>query len=248
MSINAEYCNPFANDKQDIWLKLEHCGRYVFARNFLAMKGCVSVLDVACSNGYGSHMLSERGLEVVAADKNKSYMDSWYLAQNDIKTLCFDFDDDWPCLVPSVNSIVCFETVEHLRFPFAFIKKLSCHLDNNGWLLLSFPNAIHERLEPDGSNRDPYHLHILNPKDVVSALSKNGFRVVKIMGQPVCNEMVLRQHELQAQGSVSQGDIDCAFNYNRQSIIALSSLLAYPQTTRLKKSYSYIFVAQKMRV
>ena len=246
MSVNAEYCDPFASDKQDIWVKLEHCGRYIFAGDFLAMKGCESVLDVACSNGYGSHMLCERGFRVIAADKNKSYMDSWYLKQNGVKTFCFDFDDAWPCSVPSVNGIVCFETIEHLRFPFPFIKKLSCHVDTNGWLLLSFPNAVYERLELDGSNRDPYHLHVLNSKDVASTLSANGFRVVKIMGQPVCNELLLRQHELHAKGSVTPSDIDDAFSYTRQSIIALSRLMAYPQATRLKKSYSFIFVAQKI--
>lgn len=36
MNVNLEYCNPFDGNKENIWMKAEHCGRYLFASDLIS--------------------------------------------------------------------------------------------------------------------------------------------------------------------------------------------------------------------
>ena len=140
---------------------------------------------------------------------------------------------------------MCFETIEHLRRPFAFLKRMTDYIHPGGWLLLSFPNAEYERLNPDGSNRDPFHLHILSLDEVLSELQKDGLQVMDVRGQPICNEICSRQHELKLLGKIRQDAVDQAFSYDRASVSALSQVMAYPLTERVELSYSFLITARK---
>lgn len=247
MSVNIEYCDPFSGDRSDIWMKIEHCGRYLFAGEFLADKKCASVIDLAASNGYGSRMLADFVPRVTAADRSAEYLDSPYLRGTGIRTLCFDFDSEaYPEELHQAEAAVCFETLEHLREPFRFLEKLAGRILPGGWLILSFPNAEYEILNPDGTNRDPYHLHILNLSDVRKEIEKNGFRILFVLGQPVSNVLCTRQHDLKEEDPRLKEDINNAFRYDERSIRALSRLMAWPQEEDVDKSYSYIIIARKL--
>ena len=50
--INSEYCNPFDGIPQDFFVKLEHCGRYLYA--FDTISNTDIVADISCAIGYGS--------------------------------------------------------------------------------------------------------------------------------------------------------------------------------------------------
>lgn len=247
MSVNVEYCDPFSGDEQDIWMKLEHCGRYMFARDYLAEMKCESVIDLAASNGYGSKILSEKIPAVTAADRNAEYLDSGYLrGESGIRIICFDFDaENYPEEMQAANAVVCFETIEHLRNPYAFLKKIANYILPGGWLLLSFPNALFEVLKPDGTNMDPYHLHVLDYAATISELERTGFCIHDVLGQPVSNDLCTRQHDLKVRDALISEEIDRAFRYDKRSIRALAQLIAWPQKENLEKSYSYIVVAQK---
>lgn len=246
MSVNTEFCDPFSGDVQDIWMKLEHCGRYLFAADFLRDHNCGSVYDLACANGYGSSMLLKSAERVYAADRNAGYLDSPYLKRKGICCFCFDFDaNPLPAGLPCADAAVCFETIEHLCKPFEFIGRLPKLIADNGWLLLSFPNAAFERFNEDGSNRDPYHLHTLDLNEVKAALEQNGFGIDCVLGQPMCNEICSMQHELKEQGKLKREYVDRAFKYDRRSIETLARLLAYPSPERVENSYSFIIVARK---
>lgn len=248
MNINVEYCDPFSQEPHDIWMKLEHCGRYLFAHDFLAGMECQNVVDMACANGYGSEILSEVIPNVTAADKKTDHMVSSYLRDSNVYCISFDFDEDlYPQQLFSKDAIVCYETIEHLKYPFKFLQKITSCIKEDGWLLLSFPNAKYELFNPDGTNKDIYHLHVLDKQKVIEELEKLGFGIVRILGQPVCNEICTLQHALKEKEIIKQLDVDRAFSYDKQSIIVLSRLLAYPQEERLDNTYSFIVVAQKRK-
>lgn len=244
MSVNREYCNPFEGNK-DIWMKLEHCGRYLFACDFLREKGCGSVLDLACADGYGSKMLAAVVPEVLAADRNAAYMQKGGLDEAPLRTFCFDFDQSFPEALGKVDAVVSFETVEHLREPFAFLAKTTDCLTAGGWLLLSFPNAKYERLNPDNTNRDPFHLHILPLESVKEALEGLGYEICEILGQPFCNLICGMQHDLKEAGVLKQETVDGAFHHDAEFIKVLSRLVAYPMAEWADLSYSYLIVAKK---
>lgn len=247
MSTNIEYCDPFSGEAADIWMKLEHCGRYLFACDFLRQQNCRKVIDMAASNGYGSRLLADQGFRVSAADRNREYLNSGYFAGSDISVYCFDFDRTvLHQTLGHADAVVCFETIEHLKKPFDFIGQLPNIIVPGGWLLLSFPNEAFEKTDQDGVNLDPYHLHILRLEQVASALERSGFKIDKTLGQPFCNEVCRIQHDLRENGQIAQEDVDRAFHYDRTSILTLSRLLAYPQEERIENSYSYLITARKV--
>jgi len=92
-------------------------------------------------------------------------------------------------------------------------------------------------------NCDPFHLHVLDLGLMTSELKRIGFRIYKILGQPIANHLCARQCSLNDQ-NVSP-DIDRAFRYDEKSILALSCLIAWPQEEDLEDTYSYFVVAQK---
>ncbi len=248
MGYNQEYCDPFDLEEGDIWMKLEHCGRYAFACSFLTAEGCRSVMDLACAVGYGSRMLADAGLQVYAADRNREYLQSEHLTGPgaQIASFCFDFDSDpFPAQIPALDAVVCFETLEHLRQPFPFLQKVEGLLKPEGFLLLSFPNKQYERFSPDGTNLDIFHLQVFSLEEVTSALSALGFQVLRILGQPICNNACSRQHELREAGQLDNETVFRAFRYDPASIKALSQILAYPQEKDRNQSYSFLLVAKK---
>lgn len=246
MNVNIEYCDPFSGDKSDIWMKTEHCGRYLFAKEYLAKKNVASVVDIAAANGYGSRILSEVIPEVIAADRNTRYLDSDYLNSPRIQTFCFDFDDnELQDSIPPADAVVCFETIEHLKDPFRFLKIIAAYLQISGWLLLSFPNPTYEILNSDGTNQDSYHLHILDLGMITTELQNLGFHILNILGQPVSNKLCAWEHDLIEKRILSKDDINNSFCYDEKSIRVLSRLFAWPLQDEIEKSYSYIIIAQK---
>lgn len=117
----------------------------------------------------------------------------------------------------------------------------------NGYLLLSFPNAKYERINPDGSNQDPYHLHILLLDEIKTTLRNLGYGIISVLGQPMCNIACSRQHDLRESKAISEEIVQQAFKYDLETIRALSLILAYPQDRNIDESYSYLIVSQKQR-
>ena len=227
MSFLEEFCDPFNNDPQYIWIKLEHCGRYLFAVDFLKDKNISTIADIASANGYGSAILADNFCRVIAIDRSELYLSSDYLTKKNISKLCMDVDnDDFFEALSQVDAVISFETIEHLRNPEAFLHKLSSVLHPSNWLILSFPNSSYEKLNDDGTNQDPYHLHILSKSQILDILEGNGFIIRSILGQSLCNQLCTLQNELIEKNTISIENVNSAFNYDRQSVITLSKLLA----------------------
>ena len=224
MNYDLEYCRPFEN-KKNIWMKLEHVGRYLFAQDFFKNKKVKTIADIACGDGYGSNYLSKTAKNVFAVDKNFSYFNKKYLSNKKINFLKMDLNiDDEYDKIGNLDAIVCFETLEHLKYPDVFLSKLYRKLNKNG---------------------DVFHLHVFEKTDLEKQFLKLGFKIKEILGQSLVMKMCLTDSKLIKDNILTQNMIDKCFNYDENSIKALARFFAIPNDNDIDKSYSYIYVLQK---
>ena len=249
MNVNLEYCDPFDITERGIWMKIEHCGRYLYACDRLTELRCKLVTDAACASGYGSLMLANAGLQVSGLDINNDYLAIARSKSDKMRNNFFqiDFDNDpFPSSIVNQDAIVCFETIEHVSQPMVLLNKIYCSLKEGGTLLLSFPNAAYEKFDEKGNNKDPYHKHIFQKADILSMLKETGFHLRnKILGQSLCNIAYSFQSKVQKEGKISEDSINALFLYDSQSILNYSLFLGYPNEFQVDDTYSYIIEASK---
>jgi SAM-dependent methyltransferase len=120
---------------------LHHLQRYEFAARFTEGR---SVLDMACGNGYGAFTLMNLGARSVAGvdldPEAVAYAQAHY-ARSGLSfhcKNCFEF----PLTAGGYETVVSFETIEHLDKPDQFIRKLRELISPTGRLILSAPNTL----------------------------------------------------------------------------------------------------------
>ena len=178
MKTNIEYCDPFDGEPENFWMKIEHCGRYLWAAERLSGEGCQSVADIACATGYGSRILSEKINQVIGIDRSTDYIERARRSTREghIRYLCLDLDQSQLAQkLSDIDAVVCFETLEHLQHPLKALQEFHQCLRAKGLLLLSVPNERYEQLDENGQNLDPFHLHIFSPDDVKNLWNRRGF-------------------------------------------------------------------------
>ena len=139
------------------------------------------VLDVACGEGYGSHLLatSARAVEGVDIDSGTvSHATERYRAPN-LKFQCADvlalpFND------AHFDRVVCFETLEHLHDHEGLVNELKRVLKPEGLLILSSPNKASSSDEDAHDN--PFHCKELY-RDELEALLERHFQNYRLFGQ-----------------------------------------------------------------
>ena len=245
MNYNVEHCKPFKS-KNNIWMKLEHVGRYIFAKDFLEDKRVNKLADVACGDGYGSNILSHISKHVFSIDRNFTYFNKEYLKNKKIFFQKLNLNDKCEYeKISNQDAVVCFETLEHLEKPKMFLSKIYELLNENGWFILSFPNMRFERFDENGNNKDIFHLHVFEKEKLEKDLKEIGFKIEAVLGQGLCNEMCSANSRLVKNKTLSQKNIDACFNYDETSIMTLARLFAYPNEKDIEESYSFIYVLQK---
>ena len=245
----VEYCDPFNGKKRDYFMKLEHTGRYVWARDFITKNNIHSVADITCANGYGTKMLSAVCEHVDGYDVNSDYLK---LAKkrnlNNADFITCDLNKDG--ITNKYDAIVSFETMEHIDNTDNFVKTLSKAINNDGYLLLSVPNPKYELLDDNGNILSPYHKHILSKQQVVDLFEKQGLALQQVLGQSLCNHIVSNLHELKHNESLKQNynaKLLSKHNYSKEAIIMNSYIYSYPDRINVDDSYSYIYVFKKSK-
>ncbi|TRZ52414.1 MAG: class I SAM-dependent methyltransferase [Dehalococcoidia bacterium] len=120
----------------DIWLL--HLERYIFAKRFVQKN---TILDVSCGTGYGAKLLSEYAKEVVGGDISSdaiSYAKKIHVRKN-LSFIVLDAHQ-FPFGESTIDSIVSFETIEHLSSPSDFISESVRTLKKNGIFICSTNN------------------------------------------------------------------------------------------------------------
>lgn len=153
----------------------EHEERYVFAGQYASGK---DVLDVACGTGVGTAFLFAAGARSVlgldidpdAIAFAKAKYPECEFAQSDATALCLSN--------ASVDVVVSFETLEHLRDHTKFLNECRRVLRPDGMLICSTPNRAISRW----SAGNPFHVREFYPLEFEEVL-KNIFSSVELFGQ-----------------------------------------------------------------
>ena len=170
---SGERMIPECADPVTFW---EHIYRYRFAARFVRHK---RVLDVACGEGYGTVGLLKAGAEsVIGVDISRDVCEhAWKKYGLDVRV--GDASLRLPVEDASVDVIVSFETLEHLRSPSVFVGECARTLRHNGLLIISTPNGAVYR-QRAASN--PFHLFEMGEGDFC-ALLRSKFRRVQMYEQ-----------------------------------------------------------------
>lgn len=134
-----------------------HFARYAIARSLVSGK---RVLDFACGEGYGSHLLKEAGAaHVVGADVSE---ESVAKADKMFGRVGLEFKQLDAAKIGEIfrdgefDVVISVETIEHLKDPEAFLSELKRITKPTGIIVISCPNDHWYYPEPTDSN--PYHL------------------------------------------------------------------------------------------
>lgn len=160
-----------------------HVDRYRWASEFIRPGD--SVLDAACGLGYGSYVLSMlskggRFLGIDGSEYAVNYADSNFGKRALIEYKCGMLPEALLALPDhSVDVVVCFETLEHVRDPRALLKEFYRILTPGGRIVASVPN---DWSDETGEDPNPFHFHVYNFEKFVNELTEN-FEVEQLLGQ-----------------------------------------------------------------
>ncbi|SCW55998.1 Methyltransferase domain-containing protein [Paenibacillus tianmuensis] len=159
---------------------LEHIARYYFAAPYV--KG--RVLDIACGTGYGSHMTAKERkrevTEIVAVDNDEEtlrYAKREYHHQKVTYVQGDATDSGLPERLGLFDTILSFETIEHLKDDRTFTDNLYRMLKPGGILVLSSPFGRGRGMPTS----EPFHVHQLTPSEFEELFT--GFAEVDIYYQ-----------------------------------------------------------------
>jgi len=156
----------------------EHWHRYAWASTLVEGR---RVLDAACGEGYGSHLLSASAKRVFGVDLSAEAIEhararygseKLEFRQGDVTRL--DLDDD------SMDVVVSFETLEHLDAQDAMLTEFRRVLRPDGFLLISSPDK--KTYSDETGYRNPYHAKELYRHQFEALLGRH-FPAFRLFGQ-----------------------------------------------------------------
>ncbi len=145
-------------------LYAEHVTRYTAAREIA--RGRV-VLDIASGSGYGTKILAEEAKKVFGVDIDKEsvgYAKKHYFSKN-VEYLVGS-GESIPLGDNSVDVVVSFETIEHVKDYEKFMQEIKRVMKHDGILVLSTPN------EKEFTKGNHFHLHEFERSELESLVKK----------------------------------------------------------------------------
>ncbi len=224
---SGEFCNPF-DESYNYWMRLEHLGRYFYVRDNIDKNS--KVLDIACCIGYGTRIISDYCEQIVGIDVNKEYIDIAKQKYNNSNIKYIAKDIDYENIDGTFDYIICFETIEHVKYPEILLQKLYNALNESGKIFLSVPNSEYEVIE-NGKNKDIYHLHIFEYDELINLFRNNGFKIEKVLGQSYTNKIVNKKIK----------------DIKRSDLITDTITIGYPIENDIDDTYSYMFILTKIK-
>lgn len=125
------------------------------------------VLEAGCGEGYGAHLLVERGARVHAVDYDHdatTHVRRTYPAVSVVRANLIAL----PFAAASFDVVVSLQTIEHLWDQDAFVAECVRVLRPGGSLVISTPNTL---TFPPGN---PYHPHELEPDELRALVARHG--------------------------------------------------------------------------
>lgn len=154
----------------------EHRSRYrhVVERG---LAGGVTV-DVACGAGIGLTLLREHGVRALGFDLDVSALRALHAAYPRLPLAVTDAQR-LPLPNASVDSVVSFETIEHVPDAAATLREFQRVLRDSGTLVLSTPNRL---FGPPEHHQNPFHVREFSGEELEDLL-RESFAEVTIHGQ-----------------------------------------------------------------
>jgi len=205
---------------REIWY--EHWHRYAFALTVVESK---VVLDIACGEGYGSHLLAGAAAKVIGMDLSSEAVEhakSKYQAPN----LSFQSGDATATGLESdsIDIIVCFETLEHLSEQEQMLIEFRRVLRPDGVLIVSTPD---KRVYSDLTGFDnEFHIRELYREEFESLLGRQ-FPSYRLYGQKLLFQSVIWAERPGSKAAVATanqaGELDQSLNYEPVYWIAIAA-------------------------
>ncbi|PTX63213.1 methyltransferase family protein [Melghirimyces profundicolus] len=145
-------------------LLLEHVARYYFAAPYVRGR----VLDLACGAGYGTQMVAKLRKkeveEVIGVDRDRDaveYARRTYYHPLAHYRVADATDPELPEKLGTFDTVLSFETLEHMPDDRFFVRQLERLLRRGGTLVLSTPFGRGRGIPC----KDPFHFHQLTPAE-----------------------------------------------------------------------------------
>ncbi len=252
LNFSDDTIDPFDETNENIWVKLEHLGRYLFAVDYLRRFKLDCVADIACGLGYGLPELKTIANRVIGVDADCDSLERAAEHYQTNQTQLINHDLDQPGVFThevrpsSVDAIVSYETLEHLVDPAVAIAKFAALLKPQGILICSVPNVLYEPRGRTGLPNNLVHKQLFNWRSLSHLLEQHHFQITYRMGQACANSLFKRESQLLKHRSIKQriGDYSCL--HQAEIVRHLAYLIAYPTVEEVDGSYSLIAVAQKV--
>ena len=172
-----------------------HIFRYRYALQQLRSHNKQKTLDAACGVGYGTHFLASEGTgQLVGVDRDD---DALKIATDKFSHPSLTYlKDDCHTLENAsrhgpFDSVVSFETLEHLPKPEAFLKQSFSLLEPGGILIISTPNA--SVTSPGGTTDWEFHEKEYTSDELMTIIRQSGYKDCMIYGQSYSAIGKLRQ-------------------------------------------------------
>lgn len=190
--------------EREIWY--EHYHRYTMTLDWVADK---VVLDAACGEGYGTHLLAEKALSVYGVDIDHNaikHASDTYQQQNlnyqQSDVLNLNFEDD------TFDVVVSFETLEHLAEHDELLAEFKRVLKPDGVMIISTPDKL-EYTDKTGFDNE-YHVRELYVDEFKSLIAKS-FKHTHWFGQ----KLMFSSSIWRMKNSIKSVKVDCLNNSNQ---------------------------------
>ena len=247
-----EFIDPFDDKTGNIFVRVEHLARYLYAAQFIRKRKLHRALDCACGNGYGCRALSAEAQAVVGVDANRELLAQGAAAIvghriNNVELHQADVNHGLPMFADGTFDIVtCFETLEHIEREEQLLTELHRALRRGGWLLLSVPKAGYEPADTEGRPENPYHLRLYEANGLKALLEQHGFAVEKILGQPYTNISRANMESWRRDSGVTAEEFGSYFLETPQSMECFCKLWGWPTEEGAQHSNVLLAVCRRI--
>ncbi|MFH0864241.1 MAG: class I SAM-dependent methyltransferase [Candidatus Gottesmanbacteria bacterium] len=153
--------------KDNPFLFYRHIAAYNFSTRYVEKK---VVLDLGCSDGYGSLLIAKLSKKTIALDKDRDAINK--AKKNTLDNLMFVVGDaanlKW---TNTFDIIISFQVIEHMKDVDGYLRQIKKALVKNGMAIISTTNRA-LRLDEGEKPWNPYHITEYGKQDLHALLLK----------------------------------------------------------------------------
>jgi ubiquinone/menaquinone biosynthesis C-methylase UbiE len=247
-----EFIDPYRRASANLFIRVEHLARYLYAADITRKRRLKRVLDCACGNGYGCRVLATQTASVTGVDKNNALIAQGTQLipsqpNTNIVYHTVDLNDGLGLFDSSAfDCITCFETLEHVDKDEALLNEFQRVLRRGGALLLSVPKAGYEPVGVDGKPTSPYHLRLYDVGGLNLLLQNHGFAVERSLSQPYTNVSRANMESFRRDKGILQEEIDSYFVETPESLEFFARIWGWPVADAAEKSNVIFLVCRRL--